>query len=139
MTPVGKRCASFSTVKTADKRPLITAAWPPTWTSSLSDFYRVLALGRNILHRGSAVKFVPGKRKTLNGPLQGPEQNQRKDLAIGEPLQPNLAEQPGVLAGFRLAALESEGQRRSQEINHQKRSKEDQQAMETGGIVRFRM
>jgi hypothetical protein len=61
----------------------------------------------NVLYGGGAIEFVPGKGPALDGALQGAEQNERKDLAIGKALQPDLAEQPGIFAGFGLAALQA--------------------------------
>jgi hypothetical protein len=90
----------------------------------LLDFDGVSALRGDVLDGGGALQFVPGEGSALDGALQGAEQNEGKDLAIGEALQPHLAEQPSVFAGFGLAALQGEGDRRSEEINHQERDEE---------------
>lgn len=73
------------------------------------DFDRVAALGWRVFYGGGAIEFVPGEGATLNGALQGAEENERKYLAVGKALQPHLAEQPGVFAGFGLATLQGEG------------------------------
>jgi hypothetical protein len=56
-----------------------------------SDFDRVSALGGDVFYGGGAVEFVPGEGTALDGALQGAEQDDGKDLAIGEALQPYLA------------------------------------------------
>ena len=73
------------------------------------DLNRFFSFGRNVLNRSSAIQFVPRERTALNSALQSPEKNERKNLPIGETLQPDLTEQPRIFAGFRLAALQSEG------------------------------
>src|SRR5580698_8299391 len=103
------------------------------------DFHRVPALGRNILDRCCPIEFVPREWTPLDGTLQSTEQDQREYLAIGKALQPDLAEQPCVLTSFGLATLQCKSQGRSEEINDQERSEENQQPMEAGRIVRFRV
>jgi hypothetical protein len=56
-----------------------------------SDFDGVSALGGDVLHGGGAIEFVPGEGAALDGALQRAEQDEGKDLAIGEALQPYLA------------------------------------------------
>jgi hypothetical protein len=56
-----------------------------------SDFDRVSALGGDVVYGGGAVEFVPGEGAALDGSLQGAEQDDGKNLAIGEALQPHLA------------------------------------------------
>ena len=58
----------------------------------LLDFDGVSALSGDVLDGGGAIQFVPGEGSPLDGALQGAEQNEGKDLAIGEALQPHLTE-----------------------------------------------
>src|SRR5713226_1661079 len=99
-----------------------------------SDFNRVTALGGHVAYGGGAIQFVPGEGATLDGTFQGPEQNQRKYLAIGEALQPHLAEQPGVFAGFGLATLQGESDRGGDEINYQENCEIQNQLNEVGRV-----
>ncbi len=61
-------------------------------------------------HLRGAFELVPGERPAVDGPLERLEQHQRKDLAIGEALQPDVEEQPSVAFVRGVAALEREGE-----------------------------
>ena len=56
-----------------------------------SDFDRVTPFRGDVFHGGRAVQFVPCEGATGQGALQSAEEYERKYLAIGETLQPDLA------------------------------------------------
>ena len=89
-------------------RDEVTAAWLKNSIASADldasgNFHRIPPLDGSVLHRCRAFQFVPRKRLALDGTLHGSKQNDGENLAIGEALQPHLAEQPGIFAGFGLA------------------------------------
>ena len=53
-------------------------------------------LRRHVVYRCCALQLVPGKLASFERALQGLEQHDRKQLPVGEALQPDLAEQPGI-------------------------------------------
>src|ERR1700751_5071656 len=89
-------------------------------------------------YRRRPFQFVPGKFLAFGGPLQGLQQDDRKQLAIGEALQPYLAEQPCVFFTLGPPPLERKCNRRCEEIDHQERQEKDHEFLETGWIRRFR-
>lgn len=111
----------------------------------LLDFHRFFAFFAGffaaglVSHGGGALEFVPGEFLALDGSFDGLKQDDRKDLPVGETLQPNLTEKPSVFAGFGLATLESERNRGGDEIDDQKDAKEDNKAGEAGRIGGIRV
>src|SRR5437899_3363157 len=59
---------------------------------ALAHVYRVVSLSRDVLHRRRALQLVPSELATFQRSLQRLEQHDRKQLTIGEPLEPDLAE-----------------------------------------------
>ena len=68
-----------------------------------------------VSNRCCALNFVPCEGHAFCSALNRFEQHQREELTIREALQPDLAEQPAVLAGFGLTAFESESDRRGEQ------------------------
>src|SRR6266581_3139922 len=60
-------------------------------------------------------------------------------MAIRKSLQPNLAEKPNILAPFRFAAFEREGNGRSKKIDHQESCEEQHQSLKARWIRGFRV
>src|SRR5436305_5568727 len=95
------------------------------------------AFQRNLAGRegGGALEFVPGKGPAINGALQSFEQHQRKQLAIGKALQPNLAQQPDIFFHAGLAALQRKGNERGDEVSDEKDDEEQRQLFNAGGVA----
>src|SRR5205823_3407885 len=105
----------------------------------LWDLDRLALFCRPVTHLRGALQLVPGETLALNRALQGLKQHHREQLAISKSLQPNLAEQPNILASFRFAAFECEGDGRSKKINHQERSEKQHQPLKARWIRGFRV
>src|ERR1700691_1398683 len=90
-------------------------------------------------HFGGAFQFVPGEALAFDGALHRSEQHDRKQLTVGEALQPYLTQQPAVFSGFGLAALQGERDSGGDEINNQKGGKEHQEPLEAGRVGGIRM
>ena len=90
-------------------------------------------------HFGGAFQFVPSEALAFDGALHGLEQYHREQLAVREALQPYLAEQPGIFAGFGLAAFEGKRDGGSDEIDDQKSSEEQYESLDIGRVSRVRM
>ena len=91
------------------------------------------------LHTGGALQFVPGKAAAFHGALERLDQHQREQLAVGEALQPDVAQQEEVAFSAGLLPLQSEGYGRGDEINHHEQREVNYQPLEAGRIGRFRM
>ena len=59
-----------------------------------------MVLGGLVADSGGALQLVPGEAAAFQGTLEGLQKDDRKQLAIGEALQPDLAEKPNVLASI---------------------------------------
>src|SRR5579884_1450580 len=82
----------------------------------------LLCFGRaRVGEGGGTFQLVPGEAPAFDGALQRLEEHHGKKLAIGEALQPHLAEQPDIFLAAGVAALEGEGDGRGNEVNHQER------------------
>src|SRR5207253_5604689 len=97
-----------------------------------------MVLGGLVADSGGALQLVPGEAAAFQGTLEGLQKDDRKQLAIGEALQPDLAEKPNVLASIG-TTLQGKCDRGGEEVNYQKGSEEDDQPLEAGGIGRFRV
>ena len=53
--------------------------------------------------------LVPVEGLAVDGALEGLEENDREDLAIGEALQPDVEEQPAIAFVGGMTALQAEG------------------------------
>src|SRR5580700_5138475 len=125
------------TAKSPNAVRAVTQFCPPPFRVALEpsrNFDRLAFLWGSKAHGRSAFQFVPGKALAFDGTLEGLEQNDRKQLPVSEPLQPNLAQQPGIFFGFGLAAFQREGKRRGQEVDDQECSKKHHQPLEAGRI-----
>src|ERR1700690_426883 len=85
-------------------------------------------------HLRCPLQLVPVEGPSINRPLHRLEQHQRKQLAIGKPLQPYMEQQPAIPFVSRMFPLQAEGQRRSNKIDDQERQKEGQQFLEVSRI-----
>ena len=68
-------------------------------------------------HLRCALDLVPIEGAAVDSALDGLEQHDRKDLPIGEALQPDVEEQPAVATVRRVLPFERESERRSDEID----------------------
>src|SRR6202790_98447 len=101
---------------------------------SLLRYVDVVPFCRHIIYCRRALQFVPGESAALQRSLQSLEEHDRKQLAIGEALQPDLAEQPPVFFVVGTAALQREGNCRSDKVDHQEGEEKQHQLVEAGGI-----
>ena len=85
----------------------------------LMHLQRLPARPRFVAHSGGSLQLIPRKTLPFDGAFQRFEQNNRKQLAIGKPLQPHLAEQADIFFRLGLAAFQSKGNRRGDEVNDQ--------------------
>ena len=72
-----------------------------------------------LAHLGGALEFVPVEGFAVDGALEGLEQDDGEDLAIGEALEPDVEEQPTVALVGRVAAFEAKGDGGRDEIDQQ--------------------
>src|SRR5207302_8308416 len=79
------------------------------------------------------------KGLTFSSAFNRLEQHPGKQLPVGEPLQPDLAQQPRVFPRIRGAAFQRKCDCGSNEVYEKKRQEEDYQTLETRRISRFRM
>src|SRR5581483_5513040 len=88
---------------------------------------------------GRALEFIPGERPPIDGTLQGLDQHQREQLPVSKSLQPHLAEEPDIFVAARIVAFQRKGDRRRDEISHQKNDEEQHKFLETRRIGGVRM
>ena len=81
---------------------------------------------RFLRHRGCALELVPIEGLTVDGALDGFEQDDREELPVGEPLNPDVEEQPAIALAGRMLALEREGQGGGGEVDRQECDEEGQ-------------
>src|SRR5580698_4021366 len=99
------------TAKSPNAVRAFTPFCPAAKFARLRDLDRfALLLGCSKAHGCGAFQLVPGEALAFDGALESFEQNYGKQLPIREPLQPNLAQQPGVFFGFGLSAFQGEGE-----------------------------
>src|SRR5690348_13966911 len=85
-----------------------------------------IVVGERFVADGSgSFQLVPGEGAAFDGALQRFQQHDREKLAIGEALQPDLAEQPQVFAMLGRATLEGEGDGGSDEVNDKEGKEEN--------------
>ena len=84
-------------------------------------------------HLGGALELVPVEGLAVDGALHGLEQDPGEELAIGEALDPDVEEQPGVAFAGGVFALEREGECGGGEVDDEEREEEDEQLDEVGG------
>ena len=89
-------------------------------------------------HLGGALDLVPVEGLAVDGALEGLEEHDGEDLAVGEALQPDVEEQPAValVGGWRRSRLE--GDRRGDEVDEQEAEEVDQQLFKAGRRRRLR-
>src|ERR1035437_1883270 len=97
------------------------------------------AYGNGLPDTGRALQLVPGKAAPFHSTLEGLKKYQREQLAVGEALQPDVAQQEEVAFSAWLLPLQREGNGRSDEINHHEQREEHYQALKAGRIRRFGM
>src|SRR5262245_31507101 len=85
------------------------------------------------------LQLVPGKGLAIDSALERLQQYRGEQLAVREPLQPEVEQQMGIFALSLLSTLQEKSQRGCHEVNEQKDSKKEQQALETAGVRTFRM
>ncbi len=81
-------------------------------------------------HLGGALELVPVEGLAVDGALHGLEQHDGEDLAIGEALNPDVEEQPGVALAGGVLPFEREGEGGGGEVDEQEGEEEDQQLVE---------
>ncbi len=97
--------------------------------AGLADVGRVGCFG----HFAGALELVPAEALAVDGALDRAEQHPGKELAVGEALNPDVEEQPGIaLAGW-VFALEHEGQCGCSEVDEQEGAEEGDELVEVGG------
>ena len=84
-------------------------------------------------HCGGALEFVPVEGLAVDGTLDGLEEDDGEELAVGEALDPDVEEQPAVAFACGVLALEGKCQGGCGEIDYQKRYEESQQLVEAVG------
>lgn len=84
-------------------------------------------------HHCSAFKFVPVEGFAVDGSLDGFEEDDGEDLAVGEALDPDVDEEPGVAFAGGVFALEREGEGRGEEVDDQEGREEEEQLVEAVG------
>jgi len=84
-------------------------------------------------HLGGAFEFVPVEGFAVDGPLDGLEEDDGEDLAVGEALDPDVDEEPGVAFAGGMFALEREGEGRGEEVDDEKGGEEEEQLVEAVG------
>src|ERR1039458_10673001 len=75
------------------------------------------AYGNGLSHTGSALQLVPGKAAAFHGALERLEEHQGEQLAVGEALQPDVAQQEEVAFSAGLLPFQRKGDGRGDEIN----------------------
>src|ERR1039458_8151 len=106
-------------------------SWPPSMRLSFT------AYGNGLPHTGRALQLVPGKAAPFHGALERLEEYQGEQLAIGEALQPDVAQQEEVALPAGLLPLQREGYGRCDEINHHEQCEVHYQLVEIGRIGRL--
>src|SRR5579883_1427308 len=120
----------------------MTLLGPPiSWCDGIKDSPRLPLTGQRhrLADAGSALNLVPGEAPAFDGALKRLEQHQRKQLAIGEALQPNVAEEEKVAATAGLPSLEGEGDRGSDKVDHHEQREVDDELVEVSRVGRLRM
>src|ERR1022692_4024921 len=95
--------------------------------------------GNRLSHTGRAFQLVPGKAAAFHSALERLDEHQGEHLAIGEALQPDMAQQEEIALSAGLLPLQREGYGRCDEINHHEQREVHDQPLEAGRIRRFRM
>src|ERR1035437_9754159 len=108
-------------------------SWPPSMRLSFT------AYGNGLSHTGSALQLVPGKAAPFHGALERLEEHQGEQLAVGETLQPDMAQQEEVAFSAGPLPFQREGDGRCNEINHHEQCEVHDQALKAGRVSRFRM
>lgn len=84
-------------------------------------------------HLGGALQFVPVEGLAVDGALQGFEEDDREDLAVGKALDPDMDEKPEVALAGGVFAPMGEGQGGGGEVDDQKGEEEGQALVEAVG------
>src|ERR1035441_2126766 len=74
--------------------------------------------GNRLSHTGRAFQLVPGKAAAFHSALERLDEHQGEHLAIGEALQPDMAQQEEIALSAGLLPLQRKGYGRCDEINH---------------------
>jgi len=98
----------------------------PTCSADFGEFSR---FSRTWLRCGRA---CPRRRACRRWRAERLEEHDGEDLAVGEALNPDVAEQPCVAAAGRMPALQREGQRGGDEVDDEEGKEEGQQLLEAG-------
>ena len=84
-------------------------------------------------HLSGSFEFVPVEGFAVDGSLEGLEEDDGEDLAVGEALDPDVDQEPGVAAAGGVFAFEREGQRRGEEVDDEEGGEEEEQLVEAVG------
>ncbi len=84
-------------------------------------------------HLGGAFQFVPVEGLAVDGSFDGFEENQGEELAVGEALDPDVDEEPGVSAAGGVFALEGEGEGGGEEVDYEEGEEEEEELVEALG------
>ena len=90
-------------------------------------------------HLGGAVELVPVEGFAVDCALDGAEEHPREELAVGETLNPDVDQQPGVAFAGGVFAFQQEGERGGGEVDEQEGEEEGQELVEVGGAGGFGM
>src|SRR5689334_5640804 len=83
-----------------------------------------------------AFELVPGEGLAFESALESAEEDDAEELAVSEPLQPDVEQQEHVFPLVGAAALQRKGNRRGHEVDDQEHEEEDQQLVKTAGVGR---
>ena len=95
--------------------------------SVFRDFFDLLG------HFGGAFEFVPVEGFAVDGSLDGLEEDDGEDLAVGEALDPDVDEEPSVAFAGGVFAFEREGEGRGEEVDDEEGCEEEEQLVEAVG------
>jgi len=84
-------------------------------------------------HFGGALEFFPVERLAVDGALDGSEEDEGEELAVGEALQPDVEEEPAIALVGWMAAFEREGDRGGNEVNDEEAEEVEDELFEVGG------
>ncbi len=88
-------------------------------------------------HFAGALELVPAKGFAIDGALDGAEEDPGEELAVGEALDPDVDEQPGIAFTGGVFALEGEGEGGGGEVDEEEGTEEDEELDEVGGAGGF--
>src|SRR5580692_4434235 len=113
------------------------------WAVGITTQFYSLSRGRETLrlcrHLGRAFQLVPVEGPSIDGSFHRLEKHQRKQLPIGEALQPDVKQQPSIAFVRGVLSFQTEGQGRRDEVDDQKGEEESQQFLEISSVGRLRV